>query len=51
MKKYKFKISLMTKNYYMIEKFKFPHINKVKELSYKFWGKNGPLNDSYIMYF
>ena len=42
MKKYKFKISLMSKNYYKIETFKFPLINKVKELSYKFWGKNGP---------
>ena len=32
----------MSKNYYKIETFKFPLINKVKELSYKFWGKNGP---------
>ena len=39
----------MSKNYYKIETFKFPLINKVKELSYKFWGKNGPYSDTYYI--
>ena len=39
----------MSINYYKVETFKFPHINKVNKLAYKFWGKNGPLNDSYYI--
>ena len=38
----------MSKNYYL-EKFQFSHINKVNQLAYKFWGKNGPLNDRYYV--